>query len=341
MADKKPNQDVEATAHGVAVSPEHSLVNGDLTVTEQIIADVDPRRPSHPDDPLGWSWLKKHAVLFTLVPGCFLTDGVITYGTAVFVPQAMQWHMSVQDVSQSISGAVFMQGPGGLLAVAFCERFGRLPTLFWTQLLLLITTIGAAGAGNYAGFTACRTLQGFFAAAPQVVGLSMIHDMFDFSMRARKTNLWAFTFLLGPYISPFIGNLLAQALGWRDVFWVQVGFVAFSVLSIVVLGDETYFDRSENPARDEKRGFARRIGNLLGTTGYKLKGDRPSIWETQKEQYRLIVKPYVLLPCFGFILPLTMWTIGLVNTVSQFVLPPPQATPPGYGESRTDLVWSE
>jgi hypothetical protein len=33
---------------------------------------------------------------------------------------------------------------------------------------------------TYAGFTAFRTLQGFFATAPQVIGLSVVHDLFFF-----------------------------------------------------------------------------------------------------------------------------------------------------------------
>lgn len=305
-----------------------------------------PQPSNDPRDPLNWSWLKKHAVLFTLVPGCFLTDGVLTYGTTMFQTQAAYWHMTPNDVAQSISGGVFMQGPGGLLAVAFCQRYGRLPVLFWSQLFTLIVTIGAAGAGSYAGFAACRTLQGFFAAAPQVIGLSMIHDMFFFHERARKINIWAFCFLLGPYLCPFISSFLNEALAWRDNFWVLVGFIGFSVLCIVLFGDETLYERSEHSTgfnhdkETEKMDLALKFRHIVGIQGAKSSANtsRPTIWTTQKEQYSMIIKPYVFLPCFGFIMPLTMWTIGLVNTVSQFVMPPPQAKPSGYGFSPQSLA---
>lgn len=66
----------------------------------------------------------------------------------------------------------------------------RLPVLFWSQLLSLVVTIGATLAPGYAGFTACRTLQGFFGAPPQVIGLSIIHDMFFFHERTRKINVF-------------------------------------------------------------------------------------------------------------------------------------------------------
>jgi hypothetical protein len=84
-----------------------------------------PQPSDDPDDPLNWSWMKKHLVFASLLPGCFLTDWVITWGTTLFVAQVPTFHMPPPDIAHSISGAIFMQGPGGLLAVPLCQRFGR------------------------------------------------------------------------------------------------------------------------------------------------------------------------------------------------------------------------
>ena len=67
-------------------------------------AILNPQPSDHEDDPLNWSWTKKHAVFACLLPGCFLTDWVLTYGTTLFVPQAMEWGMTVPGVANSISG---------------------------------------------------------------------------------------------------------------------------------------------------------------------------------------------------------------------------------------------
>ena len=85
--------------------------------------------------------------------------------------------MSVHEVAASVSGGIFLQGPGGLLAVPLIQRFGRLPVLFWSQLLTDLVVMAAALSPNYATFTAFRTLQGFVNTAPQVIGLSMVHDL--------------------------------------------------------------------------------------------------------------------------------------------------------------------
>lgn len=208
--------------------------------------------------------------------------------------------MTPPDVANSISGAVFMQGPGGLLAVPLAQRYGRLPVLFWSQFLTLIVSIGAYGSQGYAGFTACRTLQGFFAAPPQVIGLSIIHDMFFFHERARKVNIWAFSFLIGPYLGPFISSFIAEKLGWRDNFGVLCGFVGFSVLMIVFFGDETLYDRERTEHR-KRSGVLERVCRLVDVTGYMEAAGKPGVWEVTRDLFALLARPYLLLPTFGFI----------------------------------------
>ncbi|KIW08474.1 uncharacterized protein PV09_01376 [Verruconis gallopava] len=308
---------------------------GQLKTTADGKTVLIPQPSDDPRDPLNWSWLKKHAVFFSLLPGCFLTDWVITYGTTMFVQQVPSFHKSPKSISNSISGAIFMQGPGGLLAVPLAQRYGRLPVLFWSQLLTFIVTIGAAGAGNYAGFTACRTLQGFFAASPQVIGLSMIHDMFYFHERARKVNIWAFCFLLGPYMGPFISQWIAMKLSWRENFYVLAGLFGFSVICVILLGDETLYDREKTKCETARHPVVERLYRLTGIAGVRDCEGRPGLWEVTQDLFSLLLRPYLLLPTFGFVTWITMWTIGIVSTITLFTKPPPQATPPGYGFSET------
>ncbi|KAJ8610238.1 hypothetical protein MRB53_038641 [Persea americana] len=171
----------------------------------------------------------------------------------------------------------------------------RLPVLFWSQLLSLVTIIGATTASGYAGFTACRTLAGMFGAPPQVIGLSIIHDMFFFHERARKINIWAFSFLIGPYLGPLCSQLIIEKESWRHTFAVLCGCYGFSLLAVVLLGDETLYDRTLSPA-PRQRGIAARVKLLVGITGFQQAAGRPSLLAVLKDQYRLIIRPYLLLP---------------------------------------------
>ncbi|KAK4245689.1 polyamine transporter 3 [Corynascus novoguineensis] len=310
---------------------------------------LNPRPSTSPDDPLNWSWGKKHAVLTALIPGCLLSDWTLTWGTTVFHMQAPEWGMSVEEVSHSVSPGIALQGLGGLVAVPLCERYGRLPVLFYSQLLSLAATLGAMYAPSYGAFTAFRALQGFFGAPPQVIGMCVVHDLFFFDDRARKVNIWAASFLVGPYLGPLFSSLLVLRLGWRDDFGILAALYATSLLVVVLLGDETMFARAGmtlrgtegDPVQGESTGFqaGRHAWLLLGVEGWRDKAaaaSSSSMWGVWRKQCALLTRPYLLLPTALFITPITMWTIGMVATISQFVLPPPEAG--GYGFSMVALA---
>jgi len=67
------------------VSPVSSEIEADGTKS------LVPRPSTNPDDPLNWSWKKKHAVLISIIPGCLLSDWTLTWGTTVFQLQAPEW----------------------------------------------------------------------------------------------------------------------------------------------------------------------------------------------------------------------------------------------------------
>ncbi|KKY20675.1 putative major facilitator superfamily [Phaeomoniella chlamydospora] len=153
-----------------------------------------------------------------------LTDWGMTWGTTLFEAQAAEWEMTISDVANSISGGIFLQGPGGVLAVPLIQRYGRLPVLFWSQLLSCAMVIAAALAPSYSGFTACRTLQGFFNTAPQVIGLTAIFilllTMWTIGITTSITQFVKPPPYLFPdlsvallYLAPTIGTLTAEIWG--------------------------------------------------------------------------------------------------------------------------------
>lgn len=125
-----PVFDVEksASAGGVYVVSEH-ICPGETTQGLKTTKDgtkiLIPQPSNDINDPLNWSWMKKHSVLFALLLPSLLTDWGMTWGTTLFEAQAATWHVSVVKAATSVSGGIFLQGPGGLFVVPIVERYGR------------------------------------------------------------------------------------------------------------------------------------------------------------------------------------------------------------------------
>lgn len=171
----------------------------------------------------------------------------------------------------------------------------RLPVLFWSQLAGLVLIIAATLSPTYAGFTAARTLQGLFVSAPQVIGLTFIHDMFFFHERTRKINIWCVSFLTGPVFAPVMSSLILSKIGWREDFAVLAGMYCLSLLLVIAFGDETAFDRRKRSNNLRPRGIRGRIELLTGVSGWKTKG-RPSLWSVIVQIFEVQMKPQIFLP---------------------------------------------
>lgn len=90
-----------------------------------------PQPSSDVNDPLNWSYLRKHAILLVVAATAFLPDYGSAVGAVTLIPQSAEWGLSPDTVNHSQVGNVFMLGAGGLFAVALSSYFGRLPVLSW------------------------------------------------------------------------------------------------------------------------------------------------------------------------------------------------------------------
>lgn len=154
--------------------------------------------------------------------------------------------------------------------------------------------IGATFAPTYAGFTALRTLQGLFNTSPQVIGLTIIHDLFFFHERTRKINMWAFTFLFGPNFGPCMSSLILSRLGWRQDYAILASMYGFSMLVVCLIGQETLYDRNNPQFNPKVKGLGGRIALVTGITGIRAKG-RPTIASVIRHILQIQVKPHILL----------------------------------------------
>ncbi|KAH8917870.1 MFS general substrate transporter, partial [Atractiella rhizophila] len=290
-----------------------------------------PQPTRYPDDPQNWTAGQKNLQLLIVTLAAFVPDFNSSLGIASLFGLAEQYHKSVDHVSSSCNRSIFQLGTSGLIVILLVKRFGRLPILFWSQLIGLGFTIGCTVAPNFSTFAACRILQATFQNAPQVTGLYTICDMYPFHQQARKINMWNFGFIVSPFIGPSVLGFMAPRTGWRWIYGVGCIFDGLVLIIITLFAKETMFDRHVHPIpRPTSTGLRRRVEDLLGVTGRNMAQYRPSWKRVIYDLFNVAWRPQSVLPgiyIFG--------GIGVNVTQVIFILSPP---PLGYGLNADQLA---
>lgn len=133
-----------------------------------------PQPSQDSNDPLNWTPVKKHIILFVVSATAFLPDYGSATGAVTLLPQSAIWGLSPNVVNHSQVGNVFMLGVGGLTTVVLSAYLGRLPVLFWFVVTALWTAAGCAGSATFNAFMAFRILNGFFSTVAQGGGSMFI-----------------------------------------------------------------------------------------------------------------------------------------------------------------------
>ncbi|MFA5581782.1 MAG: multidrug effflux MFS transporter [Paracoccaceae bacterium] len=118
-------------------------------------------------------------------------------------------------------------GAGTLFAGPLSDTFGRKRTITAGIGIYLVGSILATMAPTFELLLLARVLQGVGAAAPRIVGVAMVRDLYEGRMMARITSFVMMIFILFPAVAPAIGTLIIAGFGWRGVF---AAFVIFGIM---------------------------------------------------------------------------------------------------------------
>jgi EmrB/QacA subfamily drug resistance transporter len=148
-----------------------------------------------------------------------------------------------EDLAAPVTQGVLVASASVLvLAVAMpltgwiSDRLGRRRTLIIALSILLAGTVGAALAPNLPLLVVSRAVQGLGCAAVPVAVMGTLARSWPDSRRSRVMGAWGAANGVGQAVGPPIGGLLADALGWRSIFWILAPVtVAVLVLALRVV----------------------------------------------------------------------------------------------------------
>ncbi|KAN0107659.1 Major facilitator superfamily domain containing protein [Russula decolorans] len=282
----------EECAGRLVLDPKEAHIEFGDTVASRLKLSPDgnivlwPQPSDDPEDPQNWSEWHKTVQLTVVILASIVADFDSGIGIAALFALAKQYNTTTSEII-NLTSKTDGTGWGGLFAVMIIRRYGRLPVLFWSQLLALGFLVGCTFAPNLKTF-AGRT-------CPQVTGLYVVTDMYPFHRQARMINIWTMGFMFAPFLSPFAFGFLVSRANWRWTYGIGCMYSLFVIFIIACFGRETMYDRGlKNLPSRQTGGLRYRIETLVGMTGAKMAKYRVTWYEAVSAPFKLVWRPHLL-----------------------------------------------
>ncbi len=148
-----------------------------------------------------------------------------------------------------VTSFVLGMGIGTLFAGPISDAYGRKPVIIAGFALYIIGSALASVAQSLDLLLAARVLQGLGVAAPRIVSVALIRDVYSGRQMASIISFATMIFMLMPAAAPAFGTVIIHGFGWRGLF---ASFIAFAVMSALWLGlrqPETLTSADRRPLR--------------------------------------------------------------------------------------------
>ncbi len=138
-------------------------------------------------------------------------------------------------------------GLGLLVGGPLSDALGRKPVITAGFALYALAAVAAIFADSLDLLLAARFVQGIGAAAPRIVALAMVRDLYQGREMARITSFVMMVFILVPAVAPSIGAVVIHFVGWRGVFGSFVVLALIGSLWLNLRRPETLPEAARRP----------------------------------------------------------------------------------------------
>lgn len=211
-----------------------------------------PATPTSPAVSSAPSPARRWTVLAVCASALFLV-GLDTTAVTVALP-AVGAGLGVTPGNLSWVVDAYTVAFAGLLITSgsLADRFGRRRVFRTGLTLFAAASLVCAVAPTFGILVAARALQGIGASMLSPVALAIVVTMItDPRERALATGVWGSMFGLSMAAGPVTGGALADAVGWRAVFWINIPLVLLALVLVACVVPES---RALHPRRPDLPG---------------------------------------------------------------------------------------
>lgn len=116
------------------------------------------------------------------------------------------------------------------------DAWGRRPVVMGFTCLYLAGSLTAVFAPSIGWLLAARLIQGFGAASGTAISRAIVRDLFTGRQSVQVMNLIGLFLVAGPALSPTIGGVLLDLVGWHSIFALMVVYgVAIMVVFVTIV----------------------------------------------------------------------------------------------------------
>lgn len=148
-----------------------------------------------------------------------------------------------------ISSFFLGMGLGTFVAGPVSDAYGRKPVIFVCAAIYAAATVLCYFAPSLEMLLLARVLQGIGAAAPRVVGMAMVRDLYKGRDMARIVSFVMMIFMIVPALAPLLGQGILLFGDWRTIFAALLIFVVIANSWVLLGQPETLPIETRRPFR--------------------------------------------------------------------------------------------
>lgn len=148
-----------------------------------------------------------------------------------------------------ISSFFLGMGLGTFVAGPVSDAYGRKPVIFVCAAIYAAATVLCYFAPSLEMLLIARVLQGIGAAAPRVVGMAMVRDLYKGRDMARIVSFVMMIFMIVPALAPLLGQGILLFGDWRTIFAALLIFVVIANSWVLLGQPETLPIETRRPFR--------------------------------------------------------------------------------------------
>ncbi|KAK9370594.1 major facilitator superfamily domain-containing protein [Lipomyces kononenkoae] len=152
---------------------------------------------------------------------------------------ASDLNVSTTKINLTVTTYLIVQGIAPMITAGFSDSAGRRLAYIVCFTVYIAVNLGLALQNSYAALMVLRCLQSAGSSGTVALANGVVGDLITSAERGEYIAWASLGSILGPTLSPIIGGLLTQNLGWHWVFWFLLIFAGAFFIPLLLFLPET------------------------------------------------------------------------------------------------------